>query len=67
MVGYTLLTTTHFKLQRLEFKILSFGRINITFMGDFLQFPPINDTPLYSTNIQPFLTFKKLTQNKSHR
>jgi len=36
-------------------------------MGDFLQFPPINDTPLYSTNIQPILTFTKLTQKKSHR
>jgi hypothetical protein len=33
-------------------------------MGDFLQFPPINDTPLYLTNIQPILTFTKLTPKK---
>jgi hypothetical protein len=65
MVGYTLLDTTHLKLQRLESKILPFGGINIMFMGDFLQFPPINDTPLYSTNIQPIFTFTKLTQKKS--
>jgi hypothetical protein len=31
------------------------------FIGDFLQFPPINDTPLYSTNIQLIFTFTKLT------
>jgi hypothetical protein len=37
--------------------ILPFGRINIMFMGDFLQFFPINDTPLYSTNIQLIFTF----------
>jgi hypothetical protein len=33
-------------------------------MGDFLQFPPISDTPLYSTNIKPIFTFSKLTQKK---
>jgi hypothetical protein len=32
------------------------------FMGGFLQFPPISDTPLYSINIQPIFTFTKLTQ-----
>jgi len=33
-------------------------------MGDFLQFPPINDTPLYSTNIKSIFTFTQLTQKK---
>ncbi len=34
------------------------------FMGDFLQFPPINDTPLYLTNIQLIFTFTKLIHKK---
>jgi hypothetical protein len=51
MVGCTLLATIHLKLQKLKFSILPFGGINIMFIGDVLQFPPINDTPLYSTNI----------------
>jgi len=33
-------------------------------MGDFLQFPPITNTPLYSTNIQPTFAFTKQTQKK---
>jgi len=33
-------------------------------MGEFLQFPPIIDTPLYSTSMQSILTFTKLTQKK---
>jgi len=61
MVGCILLATIHLKLQKLKSNILPFGRINIMFMGIFLQFPPINDTPLYSTNIQSILTFTKLT------
>jgi len=64
MVGCTLLATIHLKLQKLKSNILSFGGINIMFMGDFLQFPPINDTPLYSTNIKLIFTFTKLTQKK---
>ncbi len=52
MVGYTLLATIHLKLQKLKSNILPFGGINIMFMGILLQFPPINNTPLYSTNIQ---------------
>jgi hypothetical protein len=64
MVGCTLLATIHLKLQKLKFSILPFGGINIMFMGDVLQFPPINDTPLYSTNIQLIFTFTKLTQRK---
>ncbi len=35
--------------------------MNIMFMGDFLQFPPITHTPLYSTNIQPTFAFIKQT------
>ncbi len=34
------------------------------FMGKFLQFPPITDTPLFSTNIQPTFTFTKSMQKK---
>jgi len=36
------------------------------FMGDFLQFPPITDTPLYFINIQlkKEFTFTKSTQKK---
>jgi hypothetical protein len=64
MVGCTLLTTIHLKLQKLKSSILPFGGINIMFMGDFPQFPPINDTPLYSTNIQSIFTFTKLIQKK---
>jgi hypothetical protein len=45
MVGCTLLATIHLKLQKLKFNMLPFGGINIKFMGDFLQFPSINDTP----------------------
>jgi hypothetical protein len=65
MVGCSLLATIHLKLQKLKSNILPFGGINIMFMGDFLHFLPINDTPLYSTNIQLIFTFTKLTQKKS--
>jgi hypothetical protein len=61
MVGCTLLATIQLKLQKVESQILPFGGINILFMADFLQFPPINDTPLYSKNIQLTFTFTKLT------
>jgi hypothetical protein len=64
MVGCTLLATIHLKLQKLKFSILPFGGINIMFIGDVLQLPLINDTPLYSTNIQLIFTFTKLTQRK---
>jgi hypothetical protein len=57
MVGYAMLNTMHLKLQKLKSNILPFGGLNIMFMGDFLQFPPIIDTPLFSTNIQPTFTF----------
>jgi hypothetical protein len=46
MVGCTLLATKHLKLQINKYNILPFGGINIMFIGDFLQFPLINDTPL---------------------
>jgi hypothetical protein len=65
MVGCALLATIHLKLQKLKSNILPFGGINIMFMGDFLQFPPINDTPLYSTNIQSIFAFTILTQKRS--
>jgi hypothetical protein len=53
------------KLQKLKYNILPFGGINIMLMGDFLQFLLINDTRLYSTNIQLIFTFTKLTHKKS--
>jgi hypothetical protein len=64
MVGCTLLATIHLKLQKIKSNILPFGIINIIFMGDFLQFPPINETSLYSKNIQLIFTFTKLTHEK---
>jgi hypothetical protein len=60
MVGCILLATIHLKFQKLKSNILPFGRINIMFMGDFLQFPPIIDTPLYSTNKQSIFALTKL-------
>jgi hypothetical protein len=67
MVGCTLLATIHSKLEKIKSNILPFGGINIMFMGNFLQFALINDTPLYSKNIQLIFTFKKLSQEKNHR
>jgi len=66
MVGCNLLTTIHLKPQKLKYNILPFGAINIMFMGDIFKKIPINDTPLYSTNIQLIFTFTKLTQ-KNHK
>ncbi len=45
--GLHLLATIHLKLQRLKYNIISFGGINIIFVGDCLQFPSINDMPLH--------------------
>jgi hypothetical protein len=60
MVGCMMLATMHLKLQKLKSSILRFGGFNIMFMGDFLQFPFIIDTPLFSTNIQPTFIFTNL-------
>jgi hypothetical protein len=57
-----MLATMHLKLQKLKFNILPFGGINIMFMGDFLQFPSITGTLLYSKNVQPIFAFTKMTQ-----
>ncbi len=62
MASCTLFATIHSKLQKFKFNLLPFGKINVMFMGDFLQFPPIIDTPLYSINIQLIFTFTKSTQ-----
>jgi len=59
MVNCNMLVTMHLKLQKLKSKILPFGEINIMFMGDFLQFPPIVNTFLYSKNVQPTFAFTK--------
>jgi hypothetical protein len=63
MVGCTMLTEIHLKLQRLKSSPLQpFGGLNIMFLGDFMQFPPISDIPFYTSNIKPPLTFTKQTQ-----
>jgi hypothetical protein len=65
MVGYTMLTKTHLKLQKLKSSPLQpFGGLNIMFSGVFMQFPPISDKPLYTSNIKPPLTFTKQTQKE---
>jgi len=64
MVGCNMIVTIHLKLQKLKPNILPFGGMNIMFMGDFLQFPPINDTPLYLTNIQTNLCIHKTNSKK---
>jgi len=64
MVSCTMLTTMHLKLQKLKSSILPFGGFNIMFIGDFLQFPPITNTPLFSNNIQPTFTFTHSMQKE---
>jgi hypothetical protein len=59
-----MLATMHLKLQKLKSNILPFRGFNIMFIGDFLQFPPISDTPSFSTNIQPTFTFTNSMQKK---
>jgi hypothetical protein len=62
MVGCTLLVTIHLKLQKLKSNIFTIWRNQHS--GDFLQFSPIIDTPLYSTNMQSIFAFTKLTHKK---
>ncbi len=64
IAGCTMLATMHLKLQKLRCNILQFEELNIMFMGYFLQFPPITDTSLFSTNIQPTFMFTNSTQKK---
>jgi hypothetical protein len=64
MANCTMFITMHLKLQKLKSSILPFGGFNILFIGDFLQFPPITYTPLFSTNIQPNFTFTNSMQKK---
>lgn len=52
------------ELQKMKFNILPFCEVNIMFTKDFLQFSPIIDTSLCSTNIQPTLSVTKLTQKQ---
>jgi hypothetical protein len=63
MVGYMLIKI-HLKLYKLKSNILPFGGMNIMFMGNFLQFPLLTYTPLYSTNIQQTFAFTKQTPKK---
>ncbi len=65
MVGCTMFATMHLKLQKLKSSILPFGGFNIMFMGDFLQFPPIINTSLFSIYIQPTFTFTNSMPKKS--
>lgn len=65
MVGCILLFTIHVKLQKLNSNNLSFERINIMFMRDFLQtIFPINDTPLYSKKYPIDLYIHKINSRK---
>jgi hypothetical protein len=59
-----MLTTMDLKLQNFKSSILPFGGFNIIFICHFLQFPPITNTPLFSTNIQPTFTFTNSMQKK---
>jgi len=61
IVGYNMFVIMHLKLYKLKSNILPFGQMNIMFMGSFLQFPSITNTPLYSTNIQQTFGFTKQT------
>jgi len=65
MVGCTMLTKIHLKLQKLKSSPFKpFGGLNIMFLGKFMQFPPISDTPLYTSNIKPPLIFTKQKHTK---
>jgi hypothetical protein len=65
MVGYTMLTKIRLKLQKFKSSPLQpFGGLNFMFLGVFMQFPPISDTPLYTSNIKHPLTFTKQTQKE---
>jgi len=65
MVGCILLFgTIHLKLQKNNLTFTIWRNQHNVHVGDFLQFSPINDTPLYSINIQPIFTFTKSTQYK---
>jgi hypothetical protein len=67
MVGCTMLTEIHLKLQKLKSSPFQpFGGLNIIFLGDFTKFPPINDTPFYTSNIKPPLTFTKQTNKQKN-
>ncbi len=62
MVGCNDVRYNAFKIPKLKSTILPFGGVNIMFMKDFLQFPPIINTPLFSTNFQPTFTLTNSTQ-----
>jgi hypothetical protein len=64
MVGCTMLVTMHVPPQKLQSSILQFGGLNVMSMGGFLQFLPIIETPLLSTNIQTTFTFTNSTQKR---
>jgi hypothetical protein len=65
MVGCYMLANIHVKLQKLKAEpLLPFGGMNMLFMGNFMQFPPVNDIPLYAPNIRPIFAFTKTMQKK---
>jgi hypothetical protein len=53
------------KLQKLKSVLQEpFGNINTMLLGDFIQFPPVSDTPLYTPNIKPLFAYTKRTQKQ---
>jgi hypothetical protein len=64
--GCTMLTKIHLKLQKLKSSPFKpFGGLNIMFLEDFMQFPPINDSTLYTYNIKPPLSSQNKQTQKS--
>jgi len=64
MVGYNMQVIIHLKLYKLKSNILPFGGMNIMFMGNFLQFPCITDTPLYQQISNQLLHLQKKNSKK---
>ena len=60
MIGCIMLANIYLKLQNLKSETQrSFGNINIMFLGDFIQFPPVTDSPLYTQSIKLVFSYTK--------
>lgn len=67
MIGCSFLTEINTHLQACKGIVNLYGGINIMFCGDFYQFPPVKDKPLYKqSNTSEQLVLKNLDYlNKS--